>query len=140
MVSPKSVYSNQSGATVKRSKINENKNKKTTIESTEISKLVRSDFGVMEKGELDENNQICFETNGAFFLLQIMQRNMFSVVLDLKDGEENLITYPYGSEFGKFLYTYFFVFFRKLEIVSIRKFILSIFSRILKNLQKNNQK
>ena len=59
-------------------------------------KLVRMDFGVRSYRKLDPLNPKCFETNGAFFLAQLMQRHIFTVVLDLKDGDENKIIYPYG--------------------------------------------
>ena len=101
MVSPNAVYNNTSGVNIKKSVLTEQKNNKTTVELKESLKLVRSDFGDLNKGEVDPKNPACFETNGAFFLLQLMQRNMFTMVLDLKDGEENMIVYPYGSEFGR---------------------------------------
>ena len=59
-------------------------------------KLVRMDFGVRSFRKLDITNPKCFETNGALFLAQIMQRHLFAAVLDLQEGSDNMITYPYG--------------------------------------------
>jgi hypothetical protein len=59
-------------------------------------KLVRMDFGVRNFRMVDVQNPKCFETNGALFLSQLMQRHLFTAILDLKEGEDNKIVYPYG--------------------------------------------
>lgn len=59
-------------------------------------KLVTMDFGVLNERRVDSKNKKSFETNTAFVLLQLMQKYTFVTLLDLNDGDENKIVYPYG--------------------------------------------
>lgn len=96
MVSPEAVYAKKSMVkTFDQEEEMLNKIDKKLLKFPK-EKLVRMDFGVRNFRKIDPQNPKCFETNGALFLSQIMQRHLFTVVLDLKDGEDNKIVYPYG--------------------------------------------
>ena len=115
MVSPQAVYKKSSLV--------------PTFEKEELSKenkypppdekLVRMDFGVRNERKYDISNPRCFETNGALFLAQLMQRHIFAAVIDLKQGQggkDNQIIYPYGflppkpaSNGNKYFVDFFFL-------------------------------
>ena len=99
MVSPHLVYEETQEETVIEHHLITSSNKKSHIETIKRNKLVRDDFGVLDNGQVDPNNLRCFETNGAFFLMQFMQRNLVQAVIDLSDGNINKIVYPYGFEY-----------------------------------------
>lgn len=100
MASPELVYSRKNKAVVTRlipdplnpagSGLGQN------LKAITVEKYVRMDFGFINEHNASKANPNCFETNTALILMQMMIRNTFVAVLDLKDGEENLILYPYG--------------------------------------------
>lgn len=61
-----------------------------------VEKEVRMDFGMLNERKPDPKNPYCFETNTGLILMQMMLRNTFVAVVDLADGDENRILYPYG--------------------------------------------
>jgi len=100
MVSPEAVYNNESE--VKAFGSMDPKTKREKLHETKGSisypktKLVRMDFGVIRDKDFDFENPKCFETNGSLFLAQLMQHHIFTVVLDLTEGTNSQITFPYG--------------------------------------------
>lgn len=92
MVSPELVFNGTDKETVFRDSYLGQRD----LTDVPSSKYVRMDFGVLNQTSVDSKNPVCFETNSSFFLLQLMQRNIFASVIDLSDGDENKIVYPYG--------------------------------------------
>ena len=95
MVSPQAVFKRSS----KVPTFSENETEKDQKYKSPAEKLVRMDFGVRSQRLFDVSNPKCFETNGALFLAQLMQRHIFAAVLDLKQGKggkDNKIVFPYG--------------------------------------------
>jgi hypothetical protein len=92
MVSPELVFNGTEKENVFRDTYSGGKD----LTGVSTSKHVRMDFGVLNQGTVDKKNPVCFETNSSLFLLQLMQRNVFVSVIDLSDGDENKIVYPFG--------------------------------------------
>lgn len=98
MVSPEAVFAQKEMVTAFGKDYLEDEEKMAQHQHPS-EKLVKMDFGVLNNRQFDRQNPHCFETNGAYFLAQLMQRHIFTVVLDLADGTENQIIYPYGFEY-----------------------------------------
>ena len=99
MASPELVYGKKSKITITRQIEDPNKpgsSGSNPMTMTSYQKLVRMDFGMINEQKADPHNKICFETNTALVLLQMMIRQTFVAVMDLQDGDENLLLYPYG--------------------------------------------
>ena len=96
MVNPEGVYNKVATETVRRPDHTTSKRVEGAGAFKKAQKLVRMDFGVMNQRKLDENNPVCFETNSALILIQLMKKNTFVALLDLEDGDDNKIFYPFG--------------------------------------------
>ena len=100
MTSPELVYNRKSKLTISKMVPDPLRRGSTGTEPPMIlktfEKSVRMDFGMINNRKADPNNPNCFETNAGIVLMQLLMRNTFAAVIDLADGEENQIVYPYG--------------------------------------------